>query len=230
MLRRDSSSRTETDTQSIPVNALAPSRVADFDIQSELDRLEQMILESSRIPLTGKTLVDEELLLDQLDLIRINLPEAFKKALAVLERKQDILSEAEEYAQRMIQSAQQRAAQILDETGIIQQAQLEASQIRQQVQQECEALQRKTITESEQLRRSVQQELQQLHQQTLAECQSIQQGADDYADTVLNSIEHQLTNLLKVVHNGRQQLYGGNSTLPVASPNSSGRKVSGKRS
>ena len=46
----------------------------------------------------------------------------------------------------------------------------------------------------------------------IAECDEIQNGADDYADHVLDSIEQQLTNMLQVIRNGRQQL-GGDGTL-----------------
>jgi hypothetical protein len=38
------------------------------------------------------------------------------------------------------------------------------------------------------------------------ECDDIQNGADDYADAVLTSIEQQLTEMLRVIRNGRQQL------------------------
>ena len=220
MVRQNPSSRSHT-KGSPPdrANMLTPGRAIDFDLQQELDRLEEMILDSPRIPLVRWTLVDEDRLLNQLDLVRMNLPEAFEKAMEVLQQKQDILSEAEEYAQKIIQSAQQRAAQILDETGIIQQAQGEANQFRQQVQQECEAMQHQTLAEIEQMRHTAQQELQQMFQRTQAECAQIQNGADEYADRVLNNIEQQLAEMLKIVRNGRQQL----------SPNSVSRSSQDKR-
>lgn len=220
MLRQDSSPRHNFDpNESSQINTIVSPRSVDFNIQRELDQLEEIVLDSPRIPLTRQTLIDEEKLLNQLDLVRMNLPEAFEHALAVIEKKQELLADAEAYAQKIVQSAQQKAAQILDETGIIQQAQREANQIRQQVQQECETLQRQTFSEIEQMRRSVHQELQQLHQQTLAECQDIEAGADRYADRVLNNLEQQLSDMLSVVRNGRQQLYGNSAAdAPKASP------------
>jgi F0F1-type ATP synthase membrane subunit b/b' len=213
----------------------------DFDIQEELNQIEDLIIDSPRVFLTGKRLIDEDILIAQLDLVRVNLPEAFEKALAVLDSREQIIAEAETYAQNIVQAAQERAAQILDETGIIQQAELEAMQIRQQVQQECEAqqnqvyqecetrqrqvqqecetmqrqvqqeceaLQRQTLAEVEQLRRSSQQELQQYRQQIVAECESIENGADQYAGNILNSLEQELTEMLTVVRKGKKQLYG----------------------
>lgn len=57
------------------------------DIQQELNRLEEIVLSSPHIPLTRRTVVDEELLLDQLDLVRHNLPIAFQQAQAIIEQK-----------------------------------------------------------------------------------------------------------------------------------------------
>lgn len=224
MFSQNSSSRTQSkDDRRDRPNPSASNRVAEFNPQEELDLLEEIVLESFRVPLVRWTLIDEDKLLNQLDLVRMNLPEAFEKAVALLRKKQEILAEAEEYAQRLIQSAQQRAAQILDETGIIQQAQAEAHQIRQQVQQDCDAIQRQTLSEIEQMRYKAQQELQQMYQQTQAECAQIQDGADEYADRVLGSIEQQLGEMLSIVRNGRQQL----TTNPVSRRNGD-KKLPGK--
>ena len=207
MLRQNSSriDPERDDTNQRDIN-FPQTRGIDVDIQRELNKLEELILDSLHIPLTGWTIVEEDSLLDQLDLVRMNLPDAFEQALALLREKENILIEAEDYGQDIIETAEQRAAQILDETGIVRQAEHQANKIRQQVQQECEELQQKTITEIEQMRRSTQQELEQLRQLTIAECDDIQDGADDYADAVLNRIEQQLGEMLRIIRNGRQQL------------------------
>ncbi len=223
MVRRDPPSSTEPhDPQS---GAIVQRRVVDFDIQQELARLQEMIYESFHIPLTRWTVIDEGKLLDHLEAIGESVPQAIRKALEVLEQEQTILAEAETYAQRIIQSAQQRAAQILDETGIVQQAQQEANQLRQQVQQECETIQRQTIAEIEQLRQVTAQEIQQYRQQTLSECQGLQDDAEEYANAVLTRLEQELGAMLAVVRNGRQQIYEGSparnpAPAPTRAPNS----------
>lgn len=165
-----------------------------------------MILTSPHVPLTRRTLVDEDQLLDQLDLIRINLPDAFEKALEIIAQKEEILLEAEEYGQQLIVEAERVAAQMLNETGIIQEAEREAYQIRQRVQQECAEMRQSTLEEIEEMREQSLQQLEQLRKAALAECEDIQNGADDYADSVLTNIEQQLTDMLRVIRNGRQQL------------------------
>ncbi|MFM7441499.1 MAG: hypothetical protein ACKO2V_23365 [Snowella sp.] len=116
-------------------NTATRRRIVDFDVQQELAELQELIYESFHIPLTNWTVVDEGKLLDQIEMISDNLPEAIQKALAVLDQEESIMTKAEAYAQRIVQSAQQQAAEILDQSGIIQQAEQQASQIRLQVQQ-----------------------------------------------------------------------------------------------
>ncbi|MGI0487943.1 hypothetical protein ACN4EK_21095 [Pantanalinema rosaneae CENA516] len=171
-----------------------------------MDRLEEIILESPRIPLSRRTLVDEEQLIEQLDLVRLSLPDAFHEAENILRHKEEIFLQAEQYAQEIIDTAERRAAQILNETGIVRQAEMEAQQIRQRIQQECDAVRDQTINEIERMRRQAQQELEEMHQMALAECEDIQAGADEYAERVLHDMEMQLAEMLRVIRNGRQQL------------------------
>lgn len=213
MLRQESTPRLEPEQNGLRVEPeTTVSNSPGIDIQRELNRLEEMILDSPRIPLTRRTLVDEEQLLDQLDLIRLNLPSAFQESDIIVRHKDEILQEAEEYAQEIIDVAEQRAARILNEMGLIQQAKSEADQLRQQVQHECDTLQQQTLSEIEQIRYRLQQELEEMRSRTMAECEEIQNGADDYADHVLGSIEQQLNEMMRVIRNGRQQVQGNHPT------------------
>lgn len=191
------------------VNGISPEEIpqtGNVDIQQELDRLEEIILSSFRIPLTGRTLIDEEKLLEQLDYIRVSLPSFFQEATVILEQKNEILLEAEEYGQQLVDAAQAKRAQILAESDIIRQAQQEAEQLRRQVQQECEAMMKETLAEIEQKRRACQQELEEMRQTAIAQAQEIENGADEYADHVLEGIEQDLKDMLRVITNGRQQI------------------------
>jgi cell division septum initiation protein DivIVA len=194
----------------IPPNGL-PTPAGGVDIQQELNRLEEIVLSSLRIPLTGRTLIDEDKLLEQLDFIRLSLPSVFQEALDILEQKDEILLEAEEYGQQVVDVAQAKRAQILAESDIIRQAQREADQLRRQVQQDCEAMMQETLTEIERKRRACQQELEEMRQTAIAQAQDIEDGADKYADNVLGNIEQDIQEMLQIITNGRKQLRGDES-------------------
>lgn len=186
-----------------------------LDIQQSLNVLEELILESPRVPFSRRTLVDEDKLLDQLDRIRLNLPTAFREALAVVEQQAAILTEAEQYARSVVYEAEQEAMRRLDELGIVQRAEAQAQQVKQQLQQDCEALRVKTLAEMEQWQQASQQHWEQSKQQAEADCQAFKDEADTYAAQVLQRVEQQLLEMLNVVHNGRQSLQSADAAVPT---------------
>ena len=195
------------------------------DILAEIDRLEESILNSPRVPLTGKTVVNEEELLDHLDTVRANLPDALKTAKEVLDYKHQIIAEAQQqakeildYKHQIIAEAQQQAKEIIaeanrhayqvaNESGIVDRAEIEAMQIRQMTIAECEQIRLQTTIEVERIRNHNIQELERTRQVAIRDCQQIQAGADEYADGVLSGMECQLTDLIQAIQRGRQQLH-----------------------
>ncbi|HIK42811.1 MAG TPA: DivIVA domain-containing protein, partial [Thermoleptolyngbya sp. M55_K2018_002] len=79
-------------------------------------------------------------------------------------------------------------------------------QIRQRVQQECEVAHEQAMVEIERMRRQTQQEIEEMRRRAIAECEEIQAGADDYADRILQDLEQQFSDMLRIVRNGRGQL------------------------
>jgi F0F1-type ATP synthase membrane subunit b/b' len=186
--------------------ANSQGRSGGFDVQRALDRLEEIVLDSPRIPFGRRTLVDEEVLLDQLDSVRLNLPAAFREAEAIVRQREQILFEAQQQAKDIIEGAKQQAARAISETELVRHAQLEADSIRQQVEEECQAARDRLLNELDQTRQAAAAELEEMRRAAISECEAIQDGADDYADRVLGSIERQLGDMLRVIRNGRQQL------------------------
>jgi F0F1-type ATP synthase membrane subunit b/b' len=189
-----------------------------FDVFEALDQLEDCIADSPRIPLSGRNLVSEDELLDQLDAIRLSLPSAFQEAAQLIQQRDEILTEAELYAQEIVSTAEKQAAAILNDMTIIRQAEQQAQQVRSQVEQECAALRSKTLSEIEQLQMQARREWEQMREDAITECQGIQQDADSYAEQVLSRMERQFAEMLGVLQNGRQQLYNKQQRLLDADP------------
>ncbi len=188
-----------------------------LDIQQSLNVLEELILESPRVPFSRRTLVDEDQILEQLDRIRLNLPTVFQEALQIVQQRDRILSEAHQYAREMVTAAEQEAARRMDDLGIVQQAEAQARQIRQQLEQDCDALRSQTQSDIDQWQAAAQQYWENLKQQTEIECENLRREADNYAAEVLQHIEQQLTEMMRVVHNGRRSLSHSMGSAPEAS-------------
>ena len=158
----------------------------NFNIEVELDNLKETILTSSRIPLTELTIVDEDLLLERILYIQENLPIELATAIEIVNRRQEIIADAQGYACLIVRSAEEKADRMLQESAIVRQAELDGAKIRLKTEQECE----------------------QLRQNAIAECEAIQMDADNYVDTVLGDLEDRLQQAISIVHNGRERLDG----------------------
>lgn len=172
----------------------------------ELDHLEELLLKSPRVPLTGKAMVAEDDIIEHLDMIRARVPATIDAAQSIVNQQELILVTAEQQAHQHITAAQQQAFQIANELGIVDRAKAEAAQIHQSVMAECATAREQIRQEVEQARRQQLQEIDNIRQQALAEAQAIRRGADDYADQVLHAIDTQLGEIQAKIRRGRQHL------------------------
>jgi F0F1-type ATP synthase membrane subunit b/b' len=178
-----------------------------LELQQQLQRLEEIIvLDGLKIPLTQRTIVDEEQLLSQLLAVERSIPDTIRSAETILQNKEEIISRANQCAEDLIQSAERRAAQIADELTISQQAELQAQHLLKQVQSEVETIRQRNTSEVERVRRQTQQEIDAMRQAAQAECKQIQQEADRYVEQVLKDLEDRLGHMTRVVQNGRSHL------------------------
>jgi F0F1-type ATP synthase membrane subunit b/b' len=188
-------------------NGLLSSRSQGLALQQQLQQLEEIIvLDGLKMPMTRRTLVDEEKLLAQLLAVERSIPETVQAAESILQNRDEILARAQKYAQDTIESAQKRAAQIADELTIIQQAEKEAQRLRQQVQDEVDVIRQRSVSEIERVRRQTQQEIDAMRHAAQAECEQIQRDSDCYADQTLKDLEARLSHILNVIQNGRLHL------------------------
>ncbi|MFN3926119.1 MAG: hypothetical protein ACK4QL_02095 [Pseudanabaenaceae cyanobacterium] len=176
-------------------------------LHAELDRLEDMIIEGGP-RVFGHTVIDEEKICRQIDQVRLAIPESIAKAEEILQYRDQLIADAEEYVEKLVKKAQTEAQRLVEESVIVRQAELEATQIRRRTQEECDQLRLQTLQEIEQMRRQAQAELELIQQQVRQEVDMLQRSADDYCDRNLASLESQLLEMLRVVQNGRKSLQG----------------------
>jgi vacuolar-type H+-ATPase subunit H len=187
----------QSSTTPVDIPEAIIDRPLGFNLEIELDALEELIVNSTHVPLTELILIDRAIVLYQLNQIKEHLPEDLATAITIVNRKQQIISEAENYAATLVKSAQEKASQILHDSTILRQAELDGAKIRLKTERQCEHLKQATLDE-----------VRELHQNAIAESQAIQKGADDYADSVLGDLEQKIQQMLQVIQNGRQQLNG----------------------
>lgn len=95
-------------------------------IEGLLDRIETLLDEGVKVPLTGRVMVESEELLSLLELIRQALPEEMREAVRIVQQREQILAEAREEASGLLERAQEAVSKLTDETAIAQEAQQRA--------------------------------------------------------------------------------------------------------
>jgi vacuolar-type H+-ATPase subunit H len=107
------------------------------DFMYLLDRLEEALATGSRVPLTARTLVDEQECLDILDQMRVAMPSEIKEARRIIAERDNVLAQARDETERIIRGAENRASRMVDEHAVVRSAQIRANQIEEQAEQEA---------------------------------------------------------------------------------------------
>jgi len=109
-----------------------------MDILHLVDRLEELFNNSRPIPLTHNVIVDEDKFLDIIDQMRISVPEEVKKAQDVFSKKDRVMAQAQEEANRTLQLAREKADGLVEKELLVQDAKRRAEQIIDQARVEAE--------------------------------------------------------------------------------------------
>ena len=93
-----------------------------MEVLTLLETLQEMLDRSSSIPLTKKSLVDKDAIIDVVNEIKMKLPDELKQAKWVKEERQKILVDAQKEANQLIKEAENRIIAMIDEHEITKKA------------------------------------------------------------------------------------------------------------
>lgn len=100
-----------------------------MDLVKLINEMEDILEDSSTIPLSGKVLVDKEELLEIIKEIRIKLPDEIKQAEWIKDERQRILAEAQNEADSMISEVKSHIEELVEEDEITKKAKYRAEEI-----------------------------------------------------------------------------------------------------
>ena len=150
------------------------------DIDFLIDRLEKLVQDSSRLPLTDKLMVEEEAILRIVDQMRTTIPAQIRDAQRVLQERDALIAQGEEKAAGIVKLAQERADQMVGENALLQRAEQERQAIVEAAEAEAARMRAQAAQDAEQTRSS----------------------ADTYAMDVLRDLERSLANYQRTITNG----------------------------
>jgi cell division septum initiation protein DivIVA len=94
-----------------------------------VERLEGMLANGKKLPLTSSVVVDQAAALELIDELRHAIPEEVQSARRINAEGERILERANQEAERIVARAREQAAQLIDEQGLTEAAQIESRRL-----------------------------------------------------------------------------------------------------
>jgi vacuolar-type H+-ATPase subunit H len=108
-----------------------------MDILNLLERIEDIIEDASKLPLSSKVMVDKEEVLEVINEIRLKLPDEINRASWVAKERQRILNEAQSEADELIGKVREQQNHLIEENEITRLAKSHANQLLQEAEQKA---------------------------------------------------------------------------------------------
>ena len=153
------------------------------DIYHLIDRLERLLAESMRLPLSAYLVINEDDFLDVIDQMRTAIPQQIRDGERLQRERERIVAQAEEEADRVVQMAREEAGGLVAGHEVSVAAELRAETIVEQAKRDAEVLR--------------------------ADANEYARGVLGSLDGQLLAVEEQISDLLVTVRNGLNTLTQG---------------------
>ena len=90
-----------------------------IEVLKLIDQLEALVSSGTRVPLTSRTVIDEQEFLDIIDRLRVAIPEEIKQAKRLTQERERVLSQSQVEAEDVIASARAQAAQLVGKDELV---------------------------------------------------------------------------------------------------------------
>jgi len=156
------------------------------DVLYLLDQLEEVLGAGSRLPMTSRTLVDEQEILDILDQIRVSIPDELTAARRLTQDRDQIMADAQAQAERILREADVEAANRVAEHSLVGTAELRAADIEDRALHQAAEVRREADAYAQRVLQKLREQIAQVAQTVdrgLSELQT-RQARDEIAHTV----------------------------------------------
>lgn len=100
-----------------------------MDVMALIDKLEDLIANSRKVPLANSVIINEQNLYDIIDEMRAALPDELKQARWIVKERQEMIEEAEKEATRIIEEAREKAEKMASEIEVVKLAEKRANEM-----------------------------------------------------------------------------------------------------
>src|SRR2546423_6515339 len=123
-----------------------------MDILYLVDRLENLIASSHRIPLTNQIRIKEVDILNIVDQMRTSIPDEIKQARRVIQEKERILAQAQADASTLLARAREETERAMNREGLLRAAEARSQEMVQLAEENSQAVMRRAEEHNERLK------------------------------------------------------------------------------
>ena len=134
-----------------------------MDILNLLERIEDIIEEASKFPLSNKVMIDKDEILEVINEIRLKLPDEINRASWVAKERQRILNEAQSEADELIEKVQDQQRMLIEDNEITKQAQKYANQIIQEAERKANEMKMGAYNYSDEILSKLQEKIREIN-------------------------------------------------------------------
>ena len=153
---------------------MSETRITVLD---QLDQLEEIGLDGSRIPFSGGRLVNEQDAIEAMDALREALPLQISQADELLRQREGFIEKAKQQAEEIVAQARRERDQLIATSSVRQEAERQAADVREQSRLQAEQLQAQARAQAAQAEQEHQGRMAQMDQAFAARRQQLEQEA-----------------------------------------------------
>ena len=105
-------------------------------VLDQLDQLEEIVLDGTRVPFSGGRLVNEQDAIELMDAVREALPPQLAQAEELVAKKDEFINQARQQAEEILNQARQQREQLINSQAIRQEAERQGAELREQGRQQ----------------------------------------------------------------------------------------------
>lgn len=134
-----------------------------MDILNLLERIEDIIEEASKFPLSNKVMIDKDEILEVINEIRLKLPDEINRASWVAKERQRILNEAQSEADELIEKVKEQQKYLVEENEITRQAEKYADQLVQEAERKANDMKMGAYSYSDEILAKLQEKIREIN-------------------------------------------------------------------
>src|SRR5436309_746866 len=123
-----------------------------MDILYLVDRLENLIANSKRMPLVNQIMIKEGDILNIVDQMRTSIPDEIKQARRIIQEKERILAQAQADASTLLARAREETEKAMNREGLLRAAEARSHELVQQAEEHSQAVIRQGEEQNERLK------------------------------------------------------------------------------